>query len=112
VCATIPLDRLLIETDCPWCDVRSGHAGYHMLRPRGKEEPSSVRKEKWRRGVVVKGRSEPRDIRYAQKVTSFICVSRVRASRSVLEIVSAVTETPIEEMGEKVYKNTCDLFFR
>ena len=27
VMAAVPLDRLLIETDCPWCEIRPSHAG-------------------------------------------------------------------------------------
>ncbi len=25
--AAVPLDRLLLETDCPWCEIRPSHAG-------------------------------------------------------------------------------------
>ena len=25
--AAVPLDRLMLETDCPWCDIRPSHAG-------------------------------------------------------------------------------------
>ncbi len=27
VMAAVPLDRLLLETDCPWCEIRPSHAG-------------------------------------------------------------------------------------
>lgn len=31
VAAKIPLDRLLIETDAPWCEIRKSHAAYRYL---------------------------------------------------------------------------------
>ncbi|RCK62959.1 Deoxyribonuclease Tat-D [Candida viswanathii] len=31
VAARIPVDRLMIETDAPWCEIRKSHAGYKYL---------------------------------------------------------------------------------
>lgn len=42
LCHTIPLDRLFLETDAPWCDIRKSHYGYAFIRtipettPKGK----------------------------------------------------------------------------
>lgn len=33
VARQIPLDRLLIETDAPWCEIRKSHASYDLVTP-------------------------------------------------------------------------------
>ncbi|RMZ81444.1 hypothetical protein DV738_g2150, partial [Chaetothyriales sp. CBS 135597] len=61
----IPLDRLQIETDGPWCEIRASHASakylrepdYHYHAPEA--IPKAVKKEKWQAGLMVKGRNEP-----------------------------------------------------
>ncbi|KAL1501957.1 hypothetical protein ABEB36_007179 [Hypothenemus hampei] len=58
----LPEDRLLIETDCPWCDIRPTHASYKYIRDENKAIPS-VKKEKWTCDSMVKGRNEPINIR-------------------------------------------------
>ncbi len=66
----IPLERLQIETDGPWCEIRGTHASMAVLnRMRegiAKEDMGmgwggwqSVKKEKWVEGAVIKGRNEP-----------------------------------------------------
>eukprot|EP00667_Euglena_gracilis_P023522 EG_transcript_26608 len=32
VMAQVPLDRLLLETDAPWCDIRPTHAGHKFVK--------------------------------------------------------------------------------
>jgi TatD DNase family protein len=58
VVANIPNDRLMLETDCPWCEVRPTHAGAKLI----KTTFPTVKKEKWQAGSMVKGRSEPANI--------------------------------------------------
>lgn len=58
VLKTIPNDRLMIETDCPWCEVRPRHAGFSLI----KTQFSSVKKEKWQSGSMIKSRNEPANI--------------------------------------------------
>lgn len=39
VVAAIPLDRLMLETDGPWCEIRPTHAGWrHLLEAKAKAE--------------------------------------------------------------------------
>lgn len=58
VAAQIPSDRLLLETDCPWCEVKASHAGFKYI----KTQRPSVKKEKFVNGTMVKGRNEPVNI--------------------------------------------------
>ncbi|CDU24940.1 related to 3'--_5' exonuclease and endonuclease [Sporisorium scitamineum] len=63
----IPLSRLMIETDAPWCDPRSTHASHSHIQNfkqtnptlHALYQPASVKKEKWNPEATVKGRNEP-----------------------------------------------------
>lgn len=60
----IPENKLMIETDAPWCDIRPTHASYKHLQHLSKEEidlysPTSKKKEKFEMGLMVKSRNEP-----------------------------------------------------
>ena len=54
----LPLERLQIETDGPWCEMRPSHASAKYLKD-VPPLPRAVRKEKWESGLMVKGRNEP-----------------------------------------------------
>lgn len=68
----VPLDRLLIETDAPWCDIRNTHASKALLNAAAARSGSArsasdevlaqfntCRKDKFMVGAMVKGRCEP-----------------------------------------------------
>lgn len=54
----VPLERLQIETDGPWCEIRPSHASSKYLKD-APPLPKSVKKEKWAPDAMVKGRNEP-----------------------------------------------------
>ncbi|KAI4172259.1 MAG: hypothetical protein LQ343_003694 [Gyalolechia ehrenbergii] len=67
----VPLDRLQLETDGPWCEIRPSHAGMKYLE--GFKDPfKKVKKEKWEDEAMVKGRNEPVEIVKVAKVVSGI----------------------------------------
>lgn len=58
VVAKIPIEKLLLETDCPWCEIKPSHAGFKYI----KTLYPAVKKEKFTDGSMVKGRNEPVNI--------------------------------------------------
>ena len=53
----IPEDRILLETDAPYCDIRPTHAAFRFLH--SLELPKTVKPEKHVPNMLVKGRNEP-----------------------------------------------------
>lgn len=86
----IPSDKLMVETDCPWCEVKPTHAGFKFVT----NKFPSVKKEKWIKGTMVKGRNEPCTI------------------VQVLQIIAGVKGEDIEKLGDQIYENTMNVFFR
>ena len=96
----IPLSRLMLETDAPWCDPRSTHASHSHIQTFKQSnpawhalyQPASVKKEKWNHDSMVKGRNEP-------------CVIGLIAAT-----VASVKGVSIEAVAEAAMYNTRWLF--
>ena len=67
VAAAVPLGRLHLETDAPWCGVKRTHAGYSHVRP-NPAWPEAKKESKWAPGHVVKDRCEPAHIAHVLQV--------------------------------------------
>lgn len=86
----IPAERMMVETDSPYCDIKNTHAGIQFV----KSVWPSKKKEKYEPGSTVKGRNEP-------------CLVR-----QVLEVVAGCKGiADIEGLSKTLYHNTCRLFF-
>jgi len=98
----LPLSKLLLETDCPYCNIRPSHASHKLLSPlmngtkfehyRQAYMPPSLRLPKHEMSKMVKGRNEPCTI------------------GQVGWCVSALKGVTIEEVAQKAYDNTVELF--
>ena len=84
----LPLDRILLETDCPYCEVRATHPGHKFIQTTW---PAKAEK-KFEAGSTVKNRQEPCHI------------------IQIAEIVAATKGVPIEELAEAVFQNSCRLY--
>ncbi|KAJ1870760.1 hypothetical protein LPJ55_004421 [Coemansia sp. RSA 990] len=98
VVKSIPVDRLMIETDCPYCDVRRTHAGHKLLEQAsmagGWAAPDSKKKERWASDSTVKGRNEP-------------CMIR-----QVLAVMAQLHSISEEDLAERLFENTKTVFFK
>ncbi|KAK7532310.1 tatD-related DNase [Phyllosticta citribraziliensis] len=87
----IPLERLQIETDGPWCEMRPSHASAQFLKD-APPVPKAVKKERWAPGCMVKGRNEPATIPL------------------VAHVIARIKEIPVEEVCEAAWNNSIKMF--
>ncbi|XP_053961948.1 deoxyribonuclease TATDN1 [Anastrepha ludens] len=86
----IPSDRIMLETDCPWCGIRPSHAGSKYVQTKF---TAVKKKEKWTAETLMDGRCEPCQI------------------SQVLEVIAGVKDEDASLLAEKYYNNTLDLFY-
>ncbi|KAJ5547793.1 Deoxyribonuclease Tat-D [Penicillium frequentans] len=91
VVKAVPLERLQIETDGPWCEIRPSHASAKFLTG-APELPKAVKKEKWQKGLMVKGRNEP------------VAIARVA------HVIAEVKGISVEEVCEAAWNNSIRMF--
>ena len=51
----IPVEKMMIETDSPYCEIEKSHKSYDLVQTKFE----SKAKEKKKPGQLVKGRNEP-----------------------------------------------------
>ena len=90
----IPLDKLILETDCPWCDIRPTHAGSNYIQTTfpTKKEKQYTRALGEKEDFCVKNRSEPCHV------------------AQVAEVVAGVHGVDVKEVVEVCCQNVYDLF--
>lgn len=92
VAKAIPLDRLMLETDAPWCSITSTHAS-HAHVPKDLTVVEKVKPEKFVVGKGVKGRNEPVEV-----VT-------------IAHVLAGIRGEPVEQVAKAAWDNTIKVFF-
>ena len=92
VAALVPLDKIMIESDAPYCEMRATHASRPFLTDFTWSIPKAFDKEKYLIDHPVRGRNEPTE------------------TRRVLRVLSKIKGIEEEELAEIIYKNTLKLF--
>jgi TatD DNase family protein len=91
IVSQLPLSKIMIESDAPWCGIKKTHASF-QLSPLLSAVPL-VKKEKFLLGSRVKDRNEPAS-----------CLD-------ILHVLSKLFQRPLEELSETIYQNTVKCFF-
>ncbi|KAM0748334.1 Mg-dependent DNase [Meredithblackwellia eburnea MCA 4105] len=103
VVTALPLEKLLVESDCPWCEVRPSHASHPILSSLSNSTEYShlrslynpegaVKKEKWVQGKTVRSRNEP------------------AATGQIAWVISKIKGVPLEQVASTTFQNTLTLF--
>ncbi|WPG98719.1 Mg-dependent DNase [Acrodontium crateriforme] len=87
----VPLERIQIETDGPWCEMRPSHASAKFLKD-APPLPKALKKEKWTNETMVKGRNEP-------------C-----AITQVAHAIAGIKGISVEEVCENAWRNSIRMF--
>jgi TatD DNase family protein len=105
VAAAVPLERLLLETDAPWCEPRPSHASAAFLAGHP-PNPGAVDKKKWVVDAPVKGRNEPAAV---VAVARAVAGARARAKAGGGEPV-VVSDADLAALATATTANAEELF--
>lgn len=95
----VPINRLLLETDSPWCEVRRTHESWKFLPADYEPKFKSVKKDKlWKipqdewDDYMIKGRNEPCNM------------------ETVTEIIANIKQLPLQHVIDTVWENSCKVY--
>ena len=88
----IPLESIILETDCPWCDIRATHSGYSYIKTTFPSKKEKQYNREVGKEFCVKNRTEPCHV------------------LQVAEVIAGVKELDLIQVLDTCCKNVFDLF--
>ena len=88
----VPIDRILVETNSPHCEITSKHYAYQYMMTRFKYKTANEKKTGRNSLVLKKGRNEPCTL------------------GQLCEIIACIKRTLIEEVVDITYRNAVKVF--
>jgi TatD DNase family protein len=93
--ALIPLDRLLLETDAPWCSIKPTSPAYKFTLGAGEGGGTGVvKREKFSPGCLVKDRNEP-------SLTPLVALAFAGLTGVPVELVAKAAEENVRRLVGK-----------
>ena len=87
--AAIPMEKLVVETDAPWCGIKASHASSTHVSTKF----AQVKKEKFVLGCMVKDRNEPAKV------------------LEVVEVIASIKGVDVSIVAQATYQNTLAILF-
>lgn len=124
----VHLDRLMIETDGPWCEVRPSHEGYKYLIEKKKEEPAPENEQNGTDAAEPAKKPQKQSKKNQKKEPEvperYKIVKKEKWEEGamvkgrnepcnierVAKIIAGIKEVSIEEVCEAAWKNTVKVF--
>ena len=72
VVKSIPIDRIMVESDAPWCEIRPSHAGFAHIQTKVKADYQRNAQS----GLFHKSRNEPLASRLDQLTVILTCIDK------------------------------------
>ena len=94
VVSQIPLDKLVLETDCPWCDIRPTHAGFEHLQTTFPTKKEKQYNRELAKEFCVKNRTEPCHVAQVAEVIAGV------KGLDVAEVVAASNRNIFHVFGD------------
>lgn len=88
----LPTDRIMIESDAPWCEMRPTHASAPYLSVFSWGIEKALAKEKYQPSAPVRGRNEPSE------------------TRRVLYAIAKIKGVSENDLANQIHQNTINLF--
>ncbi|GAB5367173.1 hypothetical protein AAMO2058_001206700 [Amorphochlora amoebiformis] len=109
VMSKIPLEKLMVETDAPWCEIRPTHASYPYVKTHFPTTKNSKKKDP-NDGTCVKNRAEPcHIIQVIEAIANYRGLEPAKVAKATLQNAQTVffpskrpsrTAASAEKLGE------------